>query len=361
MILQRYITKELSSAFVLICSVLVGVVTLTVPFFQFHRKYSHIGLDFLVSIVPYFIPLAIIYIIPIAILVASVFVFGRLSENNEIIAIKASGLHLGRVISPVFLLGIFLGIIMVIMNISFIPYCYAQTRNLTILVLKSRFLSPNVSVRNIKLPGYRISYDDFKGGVFTNISIAKFLDEKNSYDLVKAATGTVDFDEQNANLSFNLQQVIKESETDWAAKEPKIGTSDSLKIVVDLTPIFAPRKKNLPAMSNSQLNQMIKNKETDRFRLWQIQTEKHKRFSLGLAPLIFLLIGAPVGILTRKGSKVAGVGLSFLIVAVGYYPLVMFGNFIGAHNYAPPYLSVWLANSVSLIIAGILLYVVFRR
>ena len=361
MILQRYIIRELVIAFFMVFSVLLGIVTLTVPFFQFHRKYSHIGMDFLISVVPFFIPLSIIYIIPIAILVASVFVFGRFSENNEITAIKAGGIHLARVIRPVFLLGVFLGIIMVIMNSNFIPYCYAQTRNLTISALKSRFLSPNISVKNIQLPGYRISYDDFKDGVFKNIAIVKFIDEKNAYDLVKAAKGTVDFDEKNASLSFDLQQIIKESETDWESKDPKIGLSDSLKIKVDLSPLFLDRKKNLVALSNDELNRMIKKNETDRFRLSQILTEKHKRFSLGLAPLIFLLIGTPVGILMKKGSKVAGVGLSFLIVSLGYYPLVMFGNFIGSGGYAPPQLAVWLANSVSLITAGVLLYLIFRK
>lgn len=344
----------------MVFSVFLTVVILTVPLFQFQRKYTYIGLDFLVEVMPYFIILSVTYIIPIALLIASVFIFGRLSEDNEIVAIKTSGIHLSRIIRPVFLLGLLLGIMVMIINTCFIPYCYARTRTLTISALKSRLLSPNIATQSIKLPNYRIYYDDFKDGIFKNISVTKFDDKTDIFDELKARQGTFQLDEKNAQLILNLRHVTK-SKIDWEEKEPGIVRGDPFTVRIDLSGLFLPRGQKLATLSNTELNHLIQAGDSERFLVTQLLTEKHRRYSLGLAPLIFLLIGTPVGILVKKGSKTAGVGISFLIVAIGYYPLVVMGNFIGAKGYLPPQLAVWLANGLTIMVALGLLYFIFKR
>ena len=42
-----------------------------------------------------FVPISLVYIIPLAVLLANLFVFGRLSEDNELLAMKSSGISLG--------------------------------------------------------------------------------------------------------------------------------------------------------------------------------------------------------------------------------------------------------------------------
>ena len=89
MILQRYVLRELVLVFLLVFLVLLSVVIIAVTLGQVHR-YMEVGLGFIIYILPYFIPRVIIYTIPMAILITSIFTFGRLSGDNEILMFDRS-------------------------------------------------------------------------------------------------------------------------------------------------------------------------------------------------------------------------------------------------------------------------------
>lgn len=368
MVLQRYILKELAIAFLMVLAVLLSVLVITLTLVQLHRFTADIA--FALELIPYLLPGTMVYTIPFALLVASIFVFGRLSASNEIMAIKTGGIHLTKIMWPACLLGLGLAVVVIFFTAYLVPYCYTRGREVTVNTIKNRILSPNLASHLIKLPEHLVHFVDFHNGIFKKIIVARLDKDKGEFKQeLRAEEGRFSLDEENAVLILDLKNII---ETNWEyvkpeadkprVKEPRMMKSGALTQRTDLSQFFllSPRK-NLASMSQRELDRLIYLDKTDRFRASEILTEKHQRWATGLTPFIFLWLGMPLGIIIRKGSKILGIGISCLVIFLGYYPLVMLGNMLGARNQCPPQLIVWLAPLCGLVVGAGLFYQILKR
>ncbi len=80
----------------------------------------------------------------------------------------------------------------------------------------------------------------------------------------------------------------------------------------------------------------------------------HKRLSPSLASLSFILLGIPLGIMTRSSNMLISVGISFILILFIYYPLVATGLVVAESMGFPIIPSVWGANVVNLIMSAFL-------
>jgi lipopolysaccharide export system permease protein len=366
--------REWLVSFLIVTTVLLAIVLLIVPFFQF-QKYTALDEEFIFKVLPFFIPISLVYIIPLAVLLSCIFVFGRFSEDNEILAIKSSGIPLLRIIRPVLYLTIFLSIGIFMINTRLIPYCYSQTRQLTISAFKNRIFSDVRGSDEIKLPEGKISYASRDKGLFNSVRLLKFDPNKEELmEELSAQQGKFELDEENAQFSLNLNNVYitmwePDKQTYLHKKKeltkrviPHLVKSGGHIYRMDVSNLFAPSRKNLASLTNDELDRMLIEFKDNPTKTRQFLASKHQRYSAGLTPLIFAFIGIPIGILIRKGSRVAGVGISMLIVFVGYYPIMMLSNLIGTKkDILPVFISVWLSNIVFGIVGLVLLYYIIKH
>ena len=77
----------------------------------------------------------------------------------------------------------------------------------------------------------------------------------------------------------------------------------------------------------------------------------HKRLSPSLASLTFILIGIPLGIMTRSNNMLISLGISFILILFIYYPLVATGLILADSMNFPIIPSVWAANAVNIILS----------
>ena len=89
-------------------------------------------------------------------------------------------------------------------------------------------------------------------------------------------------------------------------------------------------------------------------------TEIHKRRALAFSSLVFVLIGGPLGILTKRGKNLAGFGLALLVFLAVYYPLFIAGERLAEEGAVAPGLGLWCANGVVLALGAGLVVKVFR-
>ncbi|NHQ61096.1 YjgP/YjgQ family permease [Chlorobium sp. BLA1] len=71
----------------------------------------------------------------------------------------------------------------------------------------------------------------------------------------------------------------------------------------------------------------------------------HKKYSLSLACFVFVLVGAPLGVLARRGGFGVGAGMSLLFFVL-YWMLMISGETIAERGLLDPMLSMWLGNIV---------------
>ena len=102
--LNRLIFWELVKVFLMSLGTVTGLLV-TVPLFQ-QAAQMGLSLSQVIEAIPLFIPNMLPYTIPATTLFASCVVYGRLSHDNEVVAIKAAGVHLFNMLKPALLLGI---------------------------------------------------------------------------------------------------------------------------------------------------------------------------------------------------------------------------------------------------------------
>jgi lipopolysaccharide export system permease protein len=84
------------------------------------------------------------------------------------------------------------------------------------------------------------------------------------------------------------------------------------------------------------------------------QVEIHKKYSISFAIIIFVMIGIPLGMMTKTG----GAGASFTISSVVflfYYISLVAGESLANKGFISPFLSMWISNIIFFIIAVILI------
>src|SRR5690349_13068995 len=122
-ILPKYITRQ--AVITLFFS--VGVFTFVLLLARVLRELSEllvnrqVGLEIVGLFLVLLVPSVLSFSLPMAMLTTALLVFGRMSADNEINAMRASGIGLGRVAAPVIVLSALMGAVCFYMNTTLAP------------------------------------------------------------------------------------------------------------------------------------------------------------------------------------------------------------------------------------------------
>ena len=86
-----------------------------------------------------------------------------------------------------------------------------------------------------------------------------------------------------------------------------------------------------------------------------LEVEYHKKFSLSFAIIIFVMVGVPLGLMTRT----SGIGMAFSVSSViflVYYIALNGGEQLADKGNVSPFLAMWLSNIVFFIMAILLIF-----
>ncbi len=236
------------------------------------------------------------------------------------------------------------------------------------------------------------SVNDKKNKVLTRQNKAE-MEIKNSKSNISKQKGTIERAMFNINVSNNyikvaknnIDKLTKEKEWEFAAKISlidknillieKVIKKENRKIKSAKRKILISRrleseeKKNIEKISKvleevERSKKELENKHSilsERIEMAGKQKLKrelsiniHKRLSPSLASLSFILIGIPLGIMTRSNNMLVSLGISFILILFIYYPLVATGLVVADSMNFPIIPSLWTANVVNLIMSAIL-------
>ena len=116
------------------------------------------------------------------------------------------------------------------------------------------------------------------------------------------------------------------------------------------------RLKNLERQINNEFN-LIKsyNKSKNKYGV-----EIHKKFSIPVACILFVLLGAPLGVMSKKGGFAVSTSLSFGFFLI-YYVLLIGGEEMADRNILTPSIGLWSPNLIIFCIAIYLLIHTIRE
>ena len=191
-LLNRYIQKELFLPFIF--SLLVIVFILFTNFFlRALDRFLGKGLDlptileYLVLNLAWIVSLAV----PMAVLIATLMSFGRMSEDNEIIAMRASGISSLTVIRSALIFGTLVGTALVLFNNFIQPDMNFRARLLSGDIYRKRpgmIIEPGHFIDD--LPGYSMIIRGKKGEIFEDVRIFSKAN-KESQTSIQSKTGSL--------------------------------------------------------------------------------------------------------------------------------------------------------------------------
>ncbi len=350
-------------------------------------------------ILVYTLPLIVSYTAPMAILVAVVMSFGRLAQDNEILALKTSGFSFFELMkTPLVIIGLFV-VVLVFFNDRVVPESNHRVRNLMLDVSRKR---PAVRLAegmfSTEFPGYMV-YIQRKDERTSKIYDVTIYDLRNNV-IVTAPRGEIVNLEAEGIIRFvlyegELHQLVAEDryqktvfekdiinmmvDTDLIRRERKARTEDEMNSTTLVRKIresnqsIGELKQAVAAMGRETLDRYsrgdVRALETAQFYMNQkttqlkakvrerarLEIEVNKKFSLAIACLIFLLIGAPLGYVFRRGG-VAGIIVGVLLFSL-YYILVLTGEELADRRGFSPFWAMWLPNIV-LLVPGIIMFII---
>lgn len=149
-IIDRYVLKEHLGPLLFALSALTSLLLLNYIAKQFGKlvgkglPWTVIGEFFLLSL-----PFTVAMTVPMAVLVATLYAFSRMASENEITAFKASGVSIGRLMSPVIRASVVLALLMIVFNDQLLPWSnYRLSQLQTAVVRKKPTLSLKEQVTN---------------------------------------------------------------------------------------------------------------------------------------------------------------------------------------------------------------------
>jgi lipopolysaccharide export system permease protein len=353
-ILARYLLTQFIPPFLFGLSLFSGVLLLD-KIFDLIDLLVNKGVPLALSakIFSLFLPTVLSLSVPMSVLLACLLTFGRLSEDNEILALRSSGLSFRQILWPPLLLAALIAVALVPFNTQLAPRAMGQFRSIHHQIVKMDPLQiePNqfVSLRNIRLYAGEVVRDK---KLLKNVWLYRLFPDYT--ERVYAPNGKWDSNDRQLNLTLLNGQIERFS------RDP---AEDFLHIAYKTygitVPLMTPtdeRSRNWREHTSVELRRELQQRTLLQAPTGEIRSEYHLRYAIAFAPLALALVGVPLGMTLERGGR--GVGFSAAVgVLFVYYLLLVMGMNLAEKEKVPPPAALWMANAVATV-AGLVL---FRR
>ncbi|MCD6161952.1 MAG: LptF/LptG family permease [candidate division Zixibacteria bacterium] len=429
-ILWRYVFKELLGPFVFGLAVITFVLLMDYILDVLDKIITK-GLSTPVVLEVFALSLAwmLALSLPMAVLIAAIMGYGRMSSDSEVIAFKSCGISFINLLVPGVIMGLVLALFLVWFNDSVLPETNHRARLLMSDITRKKptwNLEENVFLDYFR--GYHILVKsvDSETSEISDITIFDHKDSK-SPRTITAKKGNIEFSPDGSLLIMHLSDgEIHEPDPDDIERYRRVkfkkqtltieGSSTELvrsesgsrgdrempvRMMIDenkryFSKIQASQVKidtlvknelaNVLTISQTEKNAPLKvlkkipirhaSKSTKdllsiiKFEINNIKTytrlmnsrsvEIHKKFSIPAACIVFILIGAPLGVMTRKGGMATSIGLSLLFFII-YWAFLIGGEELADRMYISGALAMWLPNIIIGAAGIILIYIVNKQ
>jgi lipopolysaccharide export system permease protein len=364
-IIDRYILKEIASSFILILFVLTFVLLMG-KMLQIMDLFVNKGVSFfsIVKIIVFLLPYFMLFTIPIALLISTLIAMGRLSSDNEITALKTSGISLMQMYYPVAVASFIAFIFTIIMSYFIVPQSNYATRRLLFNVVQENV---NVGVKE------KVFNDDFKDfliyadkipvhknymeGVI--VSDKRIMGEQNTIFARKAFLVS---DPESMRVKLRMENGSIHTVSSNLKSYRKIDFK-SYDINLDLSMAlsnFDKSAKSAKDMTVSELLARAKKTGMKEKDIREAYIEVHKKFSIPVACILFGILGLPLGIRSHRSVKSRGFAIGLIIVCF-YYILRLGGEAFAETGYIPVAIGVWTPNILFALVGISLFYITYKE
>jgi LPS export ABC transporter permease LptF/LPS export ABC transporter permease LptG len=308
---------------------------------------NHIAIDTVLSYFRYLVPLMIYQLAPLAALVATLVTLGVLAKNNEVIAFKAGGVSLYRLVLPLTLAGCLIAGGMFLLDDTFLPYAN-QRQDALRNEIKGRpaqtYLQPTqewIAGQQDKLYNYEFFDPDqqFFGGLNVfELDPKTFQIKRRIY----AARATWEPTENTWALTGGW---VRDFDQTGRVSSYQTFKVTSLPELTEPPSYFHREVRQYYQMNWRQLGRYIVRLKQAGFDTARLSVEWHKKFAFPVIAAIIIFLSAPFGFLVGTRGAVGGIALA-VGIAVVYWSTSALFEAMGTIGQLPPTLAAWAPDAI---------------
>ena len=348
-LINRYIAKEVIIPFflgigiftiILLMDKIVKLIELVVS--------KGVKLSEVISLIIYILPSFMVITIPMAFLLAVLLAFGRLSTDEEITALKSSGVGLYQMMPPVIVLSLIAFTISLFLMMYALPWGNHSFKTKIFNIVKRKAdteIIPGRIIDSFKGMVMYVSDYDKSSGLYKGVILSE-RERGSSEKTVIAKEGEFITRQDNFSVILRLYDGSVHSEGDRKSLKYNIVNFKTYDITLSMgidknVTLEAPkgdRELNITELFDKSQKLKAQGK-----RYEYLMVELHKKFSIPFACIVFALIGAPLGIKGRRSGKAYGFLVSLIIITI-YWICLLWGETLGDRGQIPPFFSMWTPN-----------------
>jgi lipopolysaccharide export system permease protein len=324
------------------------------------------------------LPAILVQTFAMSMLLASLLSFGRLSSDSEIVAIRAAGVSLFRLILPVAAFAIVVAVAAFAINETIVPAAAKKSAQLLDQIARSL---DNTNYKDT-------SYPILENGKLKAMLVAK--DFEPGRGILRGAT-VIGFSEAGlpvaylfaSELEFDIKAFREKGGSGWRIRgDAQITKADGTEVIklkegawppdmpeakFTIGDLLSKNLKSFEVLSMRELAEVIrKNEEAEKIPgartlspkdLRNYQYGYWNKISLPLAAFIFGTLGAALGIRNQRTGTAAGFALAVVII-FGYFTVANFMNVWALNGSIPPYVASLSPIAIGFVAA---IFVIWRR
>ncbi|MCX5679645.1 MAG: LptF/LptG family permease [Candidatus Omnitrophica bacterium] len=345
-IIDKYLVKGFLGPFIW-CLMLFTVMAVIIDVFSFIDDIVKFGIPLtsIIAFYVYYTPTIFIQVTPMAALLSTIYVLSNLNKNNEIIAMKSSGISLWRILAPILLIGVIVSIVTFVVNDRIIPVSskisnYIRREELekkqnagekkiieSVAIYGSGnkiLFARNYDTENKILNDVIIHQHDKKESLISKITAQRGEWTGDTWKFYKVIVWKID----NAGRILGEPLFFEEKEISLKEKPAD----------------FANHEWRSDYMSYRELRDYINNFQGAGTKLMKtLLVDLHYKISFCFINLIIILLGAPFALITTRGGVLVGIGMS-IAIGLSYYAFIAISLAFGKAGLLPPIVAAWLGN-----------------
>lgn len=307
----------------------------------------------------YVMPIVLTFTIPLSVLVSIMLVFGRMAADSEITAMRACGISILQLVSPIMIITILLTAFCLYLQVQVGPPWLGKAR----YVLQDALTEEPMAFFR---PGESISYDnriiyvdDIVGeNGLKDIQIFEYNKDESINDY-RAAYGEIHVDQATEKFSI----VMHDCEMVTAMGDERVHMrADQLEFTFDFgkernSRNISQRPKH---MTLEDLMARIRIAKVNNEDTCELEVELNQRIAFALSPIAFLLLGIPMAIHTSRRETSVGLFIGAIAGGVLFLAIILCESLTKIPQIYPQYL-LWLPNLLYQVAGAYMVYKITRK
>ena len=349
-ILNRYILLELIPPFAinLIFFAFIFLITRVLDIVNMILNYSVSPIAF-IRLMLYSLPAFLSFVIPMSVMMAVLLTFLRMSNDNEVMAIKSCGINPHRFLVPVLAFCFAGWALATYVSVVVMPWGNQSFSRLTFELARQHM---DTAIKE------RTFIDEFEGLTLyvaqvdtrTKTLVDVFIEDRRTTGIqntIVAPRGSLTAEPQNDILRLTLfDGMLNQVNLDDATAHNVWFESYNMRLDLEQMVGSASPSKRDKAMTIPELRAYIDSLELKKNRhYYNALMRYHEKFALPFACFALGILAIPLGIQPKRDKRSFGIVVGILLFLI-YYILLSAGWSLGESGTYPPLLGMWTPNVV---------------